>query len=172
MKEKVFGVGLSRTGTVSLTTALKRLGYRAKHYPDLFQVIELSKRFDALTDTPVIVFMEALDRLWPEARFVLTVREEESWIRSLRRHYAKKPPAQIMKWKLWNRRCVYEVHTFDEARMRRIRREHEIRVRALFAGRSGKLLVLNVCGGEGYETLCPFLGKPLVREPFPHQNKG
>lgn len=169
---KVFGVGLSKTGTVSLTAALKRLGYRAKHYPPLFQVIELSKEFDALTDTPVIVFMEALDRLWPDARFVLTVREEESWIDSLRRHYAKKPVERIMKWKLWNRRCVYGMNGFTEAHFRQVRAAHEARVKALFEGRRDKLLTLDVCGGEGYGTLCPFLGQRVLDEPFPHKNRG
>jgi len=171
-KAKVFGVGLSRTGTVSLTTALKRLGYRARHYPNLFQVIELSKKLDALTDTPVIVYMETLDRLWPDARFVLTVREEETWIASLRRHYAKKPVSRIMKWKLWNRRCVYGMNGFDEAHFRQVRVAHEARVRALFEDRPGKLLDLDVCGGEGYELLCPFLGRPAIDEAFPHQNRG
>lgn len=163
---------MSRTGTVSLTTALKRLGYRAKHYPRLFQVIELAAKLDALTDTPVIVYMEALDRLYPDARFVLTVRDEESWIASLRRHYAKKPVERIMAWKLWNRRCVYGMNGFDETHFRQVRAGHEARVRALFAGRPGKLLVLDVCGGDGYEKLAPFLGKPVIKEPFPHQNKG
>lgn len=172
VKQKVFGVGLSKTGTVSLTEALKRLGYKAKHYPHLFQVLEIAQAFDAVTDTPVIVYMEALDRLYPKAQFVLTVRDEDAWIASCRRHYAKKPVEKIMAWKLWNRRAVYGMHGFDEAAFRQVRREHEARVKAHFEGREGKLLVLNVCGGQGYETLCPFLGLPVPDEPFPHKNRG
>lgn len=171
-KGKVFGVGLSRTGTVSLTTALKRLGYKAKHYPHLFQVIELARKLDALTDTPVIVYMEALDRLFPDARFVLTVRDSDTWITSLRRHYTKKPVERIMAWKLWNRRAVYGMNGFDEDHFRSVQAEHEARVRALFEARPDKLLILDVCGGDGYEKLCPFLGLPVRVEQFPHKNKG
>jgi len=49
--------------------------------------------------------------------------------------------------------------------------EHRARVRALFKGRPGKLLILDVCGGEGYEKLCPFLGVPVASDPFPMKNK-
>src|SRR5207237_3908 len=49
---KVFGIGLSRTGTTSLTRALELLGYRAKHYPTAESHFE---EYDALTDTPVPV---------------------------------------------------------------------------------------------------------------------
>ena len=172
VKPKVFGVGLSRTGTVSLTEALKRLGYKAKHYPNLFKVIELAEIYEAMTDTPVIVFMEALDRLYPDARFILTVRDENTWIQSLTRHYAKKPVERIMKWKLWNRRAVYGMNGFAEQHFRQVRERHEKRVKALFASRPAKLLILDVCGGQGYEQLCPFLGKPTIDESFPHKNRG
>lgn len=171
-KRKIFGVGLSRTGTVSLTTALKQLGYRAKHYPHLFQVVELAKQVDALTDTPVIVYMETLDRLFPNAQFILTIRDEDEWIDSCRRHYAKKPVERIMAWKLWNRRAVYGVEGFNESHFRRVQAQHEARVRAYFQGRADKLLMLNICAGEGYEILCPFLGQPVIDEPFPHENRG
>jgi len=170
-KAKVFGVGLSRTGTVSLTAALKRLGYRAKHYPHLLQVIEMAAKFDALTDIPVIVYMEALDQLYPDARFVLTVRNEETWIASLTRHYSEKPISHIMDWKLWCRWAVYGMSGFEEAHFRQVRVTHEALVRALFESRPGKLLILDVCGGEGYEKLCPFLGTPVVSDPFPIKNQ-
>ena len=35
-KDNVYGIGLSRTGTTSLTSALKKLGYTSKHYPSYF----------------------------------------------------------------------------------------------------------------------------------------
>jgi hypothetical protein len=171
-KAKVFGIGLSKTGTSSLTAALKRLGYKAKHYPHLFQVIETAKKCDAVTDTPVIVYFEALDRLWPTAKFILTVRDEDEWIDSCRRHYAKKPVSKIMAWKLRNRRAVYGMNGFDAAHFCQVARTHRKRVEAHFADRPGKLLVLDICAGEGYERLCPFLGLPVVKEKFPHKNIG
>lgn len=166
---KVFGVGLSRTGTGSLTAALMQLGYRVKHFPPALEVMAYAERYDALTDSPVGLYVEVLDRLHPGAAFVLTVRDEDGWIESCRKHWAGRNPTTA-GWQ-WNRLAVYGLMTFDEGAFRRVYREHTARVLAHFAGRPQKLLVLDVCGGEGYERLCPFLGGPVLGDPFPYQNK-
>lgn len=167
---KVFGVGLSRTGTVSLTAALVALGYRAKHFPKALEVVLYAERYDALTDTPVCQYVETLDRLHPGAKFVLTVRDEEGWLDSCRRHWAGRKPT-TPGWR-WNRRAVYGIETFDPTVFLRVYREHTERITRYFAGRPGKFLVLNICGGEGYERLCPFLNLPARDEPFPRRNVG
>ena len=167
---KVFGLGLSRTGTVSLNAALNALGYKAKHFPAPLQVVAAAEKYGALTDTPVCQYVEILDRLHPGAKFVLTVRDEETWLDSCRRHWAGPEPS-TPGWR-WNRRAVYGIETFDEAVFLRVYQEHVKRVTRYFARRPGKLLVLNVCAGEGYERLCPFLNLPMRDEPFPHRNVG
>ena len=40
-----------------------------------------------------------------------------------------------------------------------------------FRERPKDLLVLNVCAGEGWEKLCPFLNKERPDVPFPYLNK-
>jgi len=167
---KVFGIGLSRTGTVSLNTALELLGYRSKHYPRPLQVVAMAERYDALTDTPVAPYVEVLDRLHPGAKFVLTVRDEGSWLDSCRRHWAGRKP-KTEGWR-WNRRAVYGIEGFNEAVFLRVYREHRERITRYFAGRPGKLLVLGVCSGEGYEKLCPFLNLPVRDGAFPRRNAG
>ena len=82
---KLFGIGLSRTGTTSLNTAFGRLGYRSVHFPsdartraeieafiaDPRERLSLrTLRFhDALTDTPACVGFEALDAQLPPQSF-------------------------------------------------------------------------------------------------------
>jgi hypothetical protein len=34
-----------------------------------------------------------------------------------------------------------------------------------------RLLVIDICAREGWETLCPFVGKPIPDAPFPHVNR-
>jgi len=34
---------------------------------------------------------------------------------------------------------------------------------------SDKLLVMDICRGDDYVKLCPFVGHPPVDEPFPHE---
>jgi Sulfotransferase domain len=79
---KVFGVGLSRTGTTSLHYALGFLGYRSIHFPPPHQLRELLNFYDAAVDTPVACVFKELAEAYPDARFVLTVRDMDSWLAS------------------------------------------------------------------------------------------
>ncbi|NEQ26956.1 MAG: hypothetical protein F6K28_49635, partial [Microcoleus sp. SIO2G3] len=40
-----------------------------------------------------------------------------------------------------------------------------------FKDRPDSLLVLDICGGEGWEELCTFLGTPAIDQPFPYTKK-
>ena len=165
----MFVVGLTHTGKNSLDAALTRLGYTCKHYPHPRRVLEESKLYDVLSDTPVIPYMERLDEAYPDARFILTVREIESWLRSCEAHWKRR--WKLPKIKRLNRKRVYGAVGFDTDRFRAVYIAHEARVLAHFADRPEKLLLLNVCAGEGYDKLCPFLGVPVIDEPFPHLNR-
>ena len=169
LPEKIFVVGLTGTAKHSVNAALKLMGYSYKHYPDPARVIEESEVYDCLNDTPVIQFIEILERLYPTAKFILTTRELRAWLIACKRHWAR--GYRMSKRQLWNRRSVYGMLTFNAALFTQIYERHSARVRAYFKDRPGKLLVLNVCDGEGYEKLCPFLGTPMVEGPFPHGSR-
>src|SRR5206468_7692898 len=47
---------------------------------------------------------------------------------------------------------------------------HNREVIEYFNDRGNDLLILNITGGEGWEKLCPFLGKPVPRVRFPCVN--
>jgi hypothetical protein len=104
---KILGVGLGRTGTMSLTVALRRLGFRTMHYdrvrlndildgsnpnPDFRRYDDL----DAVTDIPSAYFYRELLEAYPEAKAILTVRDVDDWWRSIERHvnvlFPYKPP--------------------------------------------------------------------------------
>ncbi|MEV6671892.1 sulfotransferase family protein [Streptomyces sp. NPDC051172] len=188
MKPKVFGIGLSRTGTLSLTAALYTLGYDTAHYPaDLATHatllagtarFPLLDRYDGITDITVVPYYQDLDVLWPGAKFVLTVREEESWLCSCRRHW-ERPVAnkaargeRYQELQYFLRAAVYGCHAFHRERFLQVTRRHTAEVLRHFAGRDDDLLVLDVAGGHGYERLAPFLGLAVPGEPFPHGNRG
>src|SRR5206468_1738050 len=78
---KILGVGLSRTGTMSLTLALRQLGFRAMHYDRvrLNDVLDGSntkpdfRRYDdvdAVTDIPSAYFYRELLEAYPESRAI------------------------------------------------------------------------------------------------------
>jgi hypothetical protein len=43
-------------------------------------------------------------------------------------------------------------------------------VNEYFSGREDDILYLDICGGEGWESLCKFLGKEVPDIPFPSKN--
>ena len=45
-------------------------------------------------------------------------------------------------------------------------------IQGYFKERPQDLLTLDICAGEGWKKLCPFLGVPIPKEDFPHKNKG
>lgn len=174
---KVFGIGLSRTGTTSLTAALQVLGYRARHFPSLrgfpgrlrIQRREL-ERFDALTDLPAACFYRELDARFPGSRFILTVRDVDSWLESCA-NYERFRPGFVSKRRIMAlRRRVYGTSTFDAGTFRAVYQDHLKGVRAHFRDRQADLLELDVCAGEGWKELCSFLQAPLPTCGFPHKN--
>jgi Sulfotransferase domain len=95
-RRNVWGIGLTRTGTRSLTRALEILGYRAVHYPTIAML--LHDPLEAATDESVAVTYKYLDFVYPESLFILTERDEDEWIRSTRahrqRHFARRKQQQ------------------------------------------------------------------------------
>src|SRR5262249_9811138 len=76
---KIFGIGLSRTGTTSLTYAFAELGLRAHHFPRTRAFIDEA---DAATDTPVAAWYKELDVLYPGSKFIVTPRSIPDWLDS------------------------------------------------------------------------------------------
>lgn len=176
---KIFGIGLNKTGTISLHEALETLGYRSLHWggPEVRRTIERAiaegrpavedfPAYDAFSDIWCLSENFALlDRQYPGSRFVLTTRDLDSWIESRRRHVARN-------------RARREAGTYqgdflevDVVAWEDQYHAHHAAVSAYFAGRSD-LLVLRITEGEGYERLCPFLGVPVRTDPFPQRHRG
>jgi hypothetical protein len=59
---------------------------------------------------------------------------------------------------------------FDAARFLAARERYERLVREAFADQPERLLVMNVCEGDGWAQLCPFLSLPVPEQPFPWVN--
>ena len=176
---RVFGIGLGRTGTTSLHQALKILGFRSKHCPrftldpagQLCVSKEDIRAHDALTDEPVALIYKELDRRYPGARFILTVRELSNWLasrennnRAMQPWWAKNPAVAVLHATLFG--CA----SFDRDRYTAAFEAHTASVLDYFRGREADLLLMDLCAGEGWEKLCPFLGLSVPDAPFPRWN--
>jgi hypothetical protein len=169
MGAKIFGIGLSKTGTTSLTNALKMLGYRAVHYPPTHQLTKILESHDAVTDTTVACCFPTLDRQYPNSRFILTTRDQSSWISSAAKEFQGRDVSE--KWKRDVRQKLYGSITWDPDLFLSGYRRHHDYVKSYFKSRPQDLLVLDIVGGDGWEPLCNFLGKKQPIAGFPHRNK-
>ena len=186
---KVFGIGLSRTGTTSLNEALTLLGYRSKHYPiEMLTLnsgrlginLQLVAKYDALTDTPIARFYQELDLAFPGSKFILTIRDMEGWLRSCRRHFESWLQA-LSRNAIKNQAVIeesrqlqidlYKTLTFDEAKFIQAYSRHLCAVEIYFKRREKDFIIVNICKDEGWECLCPFLGCSIPDKPFPWLNK-
>jgi hypothetical protein len=192
---RIFGIGLSRTGTTSLADALGVLGYRNLHFPkdDLTREevtaflaaggdrlrLSVLERLDAATDTPICATFEALDPAYPGSKFILTIRDKESWLESCRAYWASwvdsyltaSPDDALAAYLIPIQLKLYGTTTFDREQFSRAYDDYHQRVRGHFRHRPEDLLTLRICDGEGWKPLCDFLGVPRPRAEFPWTNR-
>ncbi|MGH8887299.1 MAG: sulfotransferase family protein [Egibacteraceae bacterium] len=181
-RAKVFGIGLSKTGTKSLSQALSQLGLRTIHFPLVRSEVlratyelPILREHDAATDACVAVLFPHLDRRYPASKFILTVREKESWLRSCERYYAIADAIwehegsldRALFWRL----LVYGCHRFNRERFSYVYDRHVREALHHFKDRCADLLVMNICDGDGWDLLCPFLERPQPTGPFPWKHR-
>lgn len=170
---KIFGIGLSKTGTNSLTIALKKLGYDAVHARRQIHL----HRHEASTDIPVAARYKQLDAQYPGSKFIVTYREIDSWLESCSNHFrternviGMRDPRVIFEY-AFSRGAIYGVSRYDEDAFRAAYKRHHRGINEYFKDRPDDVLWLNIVGGEGWAELCAFLNKPVPNEEFPHRNQ-
>jgi hypothetical protein len=169
MSEKIFGLGLSKTGTTSLHHAFRQLGLQSIHFPKMPEIFAgqfgWMDKYDAASDTPIVPFYPQLDAAYPGAKFILTVRNVEDWLKSVENWWAgaENPNEYALRVRI----LVFGVHTFHAGRMRYVYEKHLADVQEYFKDRPDDLLTMNICEGDGWEKLCPFLNKAVPDRPFP-----
>ncbi|HEU5024391.1 MAG TPA: sulfotransferase [Spirillospora sp.] len=192
---QVIGAGFGRTGTLSLRTALERLGFGPCHHmtalfedpaqihlwhevaetaaPDWDRVYD---GYRATVDWPGAAYWRELARHYPEAKVVLTVRDPERWYQSARAtifqsHTANLDgaPPDLVRMRDVADSIVWKGvlgGCFDKDHAIRTFNEHNDAVRREIP--SGRLLEFEAA--DGWEPLCAFLGVPVPDEPYPRSN--
>ena len=177
---KIFGIGLSKTGTSSLTKALKILGYENSiHNPSGWLYLDGSKglRFeferlddvDSATDLEIAYYYKELDQRYPGAKFILTTRDVDGWLKSCENHFndvleSSEPERQLHK-------AIYGSSAFNKELFRSAYSNHVDEVRAYFRGREDDLLVLPIESNSKMALLADFLGIDSSSQAYPTANK-
>jgi hypothetical protein len=139
----------------------------------------------AVTDAPCLLFAQELMKCYPDAKIVLVERNIDSWMGSWMKFCSSAfDPVLPTIGKVepyWAGRIIgvgvkmmqpmtgYSKN-LDEVRVRSCDayRHHYRDVREQAAANGNKLLDFNL--KDGWAPLCEFLGKPVPKEPFPHEN--
>ncbi len=181
MARKIFGIGLNKTGTQSLTACFQMFGivpdicradllakYRAG---DLMAVLQDIDHGEAFVDWPYpLIYRDLFFRYGRDGKFILTRRRSAAvWLDSLKRHCLTTHPARHCRLLAYGYAYPHgvEAHHLD------FYTRHETEVRAFFAQQGAGEQLLEVCweDGDGWPELCGFLGLPVPDQPFPFKNK-
>ena len=197
MALKVVGAGFGRTGTLSLKSALERLGFgpcyhmmevfsRPEHVAIWHRLAfehqmdwdEIFRGFQATVDWPAARWWREIAAHFPDAKVLLSVRDPEAWYKSMSEtiYQPMKSPApegapELARLQTEMVRKAILGETFDN---RFEDKAHAIEVfkRHNQAVRDAiapaRLLVFDV--REGWAPLCRFLEVPIPDEPFPRLN--
>lgn len=173
---KVFGIGMHKTGTTTLDVALTKLGYsvcsvrhdilphiKSNNFDPVWQVVN---DYDAFQDNPWPLLYKELDAKFPGSKFIFTFRDEKSWIDSVVNHFGE-VETEMRKW-IYGAGCPIGN---QEAYLKKYR-AHRSEVLQYFRNRSDDFIAISWQEGAGWKELCDFLKKPIIKEPFPHANKG
>ncbi len=184
---RVFGIGMHKTATTSLHAALQILGLDSFHWgtgeaPRIWQEVnshgtsKTVEQWYALSDLPIPLLYQKLDQVYPGSKFILTVRNEQSWLRSVERLWDAKYNPTRWVWDVYpfsNRihTVLYGQKDFDaEIFLARYRR-HNAEVLEYFKNRPGDLLVMDMDSSPGWKGICSFLGTPIPLVPYPIRNQ-
>ena len=174
-RRKVYCIGLSRTGTTSITVALKQLGFAAHHQCHALVAHDNDGKptvckfwadaFDAHSDIAPATVFEELASLYPDARFVLTRRPaqwagDDSFHHQIPPHPRQPAGGDDVCGRL--RQTLGELHGANGLGYE----AHEKKVDAVFQSTPHRLLKLDIVEGAAkgqhaklWTSLCTFLGE-------------
>lgn len=166
---KIAGIGLSRTGTTSLVSALKQLGIASHHTPRTLKNIHDAK---AVADLPVPLLYDMIDTSYPGSRFILTTRDRESWLHSMHTFFMLNDVqfTNLIYLRILHER-VYGSAQFDRIKFSSSFDRYHEEIQTYFQGRESDLLILNLKKEtRPFETLASFLGCPTPDCSYPKSN--
>jgi len=170
MQNKIFGIGLPKTGTSSLSSALNILGFKSVHLPKKYKSsiwrtgnYYWEGDWTALTNFGEWFFPQ-LDETYPNSKFILTVRDKGEWLKSIESHFEKKANT------IAGRVEIFGTIKFNEKRFSYVYDLHQKTVKDYFQERKQDLLIIDFRKGEVWENLCDFLDVDIPDEPVPCEN--
>ena len=163
---RIFGIGMHKAATTSLHLAMKLLNFNSAHWTSAhwakaiwteMQVWHRSSTLEKhyhLCDLPIPIMFRELDSAYPNSKFILTLLDEERWVKAAEIHWLYSNPFRSA----WDsdpfshkiHQIIYGQRHFDrEVFLARYRR-HNAEVLEYFKDRPQDLLVMKM--NEGFRV--------------------
>lgn len=203
---KVLVVGMSRTGTSSMKKALEII-YSAPVYhmsvilnkpqhlkfwsdlafgrfsPQSVDWKQFFRGYVAVTDLPSAYFFQSISKDFPDAKIILSLRDEQEWVNSYCRLMESGQRFRLFKFlpplnRLWPfaeqmtrlvfGKLIVSEDGIDRSAILAGYLKHNENVRSFFAQEN----ILEFDVRQGWEPLCKFLNTEIPAASFPFQNAG
>jgi hypothetical protein len=180
---KIFIIGLPRTGTTSISVALLNYGFKVAHTAYTKRAFELA---DVVSDAPCFADYHELDKLFPGSKFVYLDRVLERWVPSMQMLLNKMLPELAPKTGYLHpvlKRCIIQTFApfttadpLDGQHLASCYRKHQQAVLDYFQDRDD-FLAIDISQRESLGQLLDFLGVSVGANAdnageFPHLNIG
>ncbi|MBO9490296.1 sulfotransferase family protein [Endozoicomonas sp. G2_1] len=174
---KLFIIGLPRTGTTSICISLLELGYSVAHTAYSPHCLDNAQ---AIADTPVFCDFKTLDKQYPNAKFIYLTRSAERWLPSIKQLLLRMQKNLTRTDGGFNptlKRCYSEIFAplsieaiNDDQHLLDCYQKHQRDIYDYFADRKEDLLEIDISAHDSYQKLIDFLGKATNGNKFPHVN--
>ena len=176
---KIFEIGLYKTGTSSLGKAYELLGFKhmgwnadaydkfieSNNYEDLIEIIN---NYDAFEDGPWHdCDYKILDKYFPNSKFIILERDDDEWIKSVEHHSSPLYNSNNIHEKYLEYGWIYDKKSQKE-KMINYKKDKYNEIKEYFKYRNNDLLVMDI--KEGWIPLCKFLNLNLPLFDFPVLN--
>ncbi|MBQ4891527.1 hypothetical protein A9267_14955 [Shewanella sp. UCD-FRSSP16_17] len=161
---KVFIIGLPRTGTTSVSVALLDYGFKVAHIGLTKRAFEVA---DVVSDVPCFCDYPQLDKLFPDAKFVYIDRPLDKWVSSIQMLLTKMKPNLLEKTGTFHpilKRSFKQTfgdinadNLLDEARLKACYLSHQQGVFNYFSQRDD-LLTITLSEPDSLTQLLRFIG--------------
>jgi hypothetical protein len=192
---KIVNLSLHRSSTESFSQFMRDHGFRSVHWPgpefdllcepavaelDTRQVFERARPIieanDVFADVPYCFLIREFLKFYPDARFLMIIRDVHSWIRSARRHIGTRELDNLEKLQYWLNSSIKEVflHRYNDEQLSAIYLKHLMNVINMMQTARAEFRIFWLDENSlDQKDLITALGKHLefeVRKPYPAIN--
>ncbi len=176
---KIFIIGLPRTGTTSVCSKFLQLGFTVAHTAYTQETFEQAQ---VIADTPVFCDYQQLAQYYPNSQFIYLTRTMESWLPSIKQLLQRMYTNVTRSDGGFNpiiKRCYQEVFSpFNEKNINSDEfltacyQRHAQQVNEYFSTMPERFFTLDVSQPESFNNLHQFLQLPEMIQSFEQLNIG